>query len=72
MDPKPHFGRAHYKTTDNVLQHIEYIKTRKPSMYAREIKDKLLDIGVGDVNAFLPIRQYRMLFKMNLVTRESA
>ena len=50
MDPKPHFGRAHYKTTDNVLQHIEYMKTRKPSMYAREIKDKLLDIGVCDVN----------------------
>ena len=37
-------------------------------MYAREIKDKLLDIGVGDVNAFLPIRQYHMLFEMNLVT----
>ena len=56
MDPKPHFGRAHYKTTDNVLQHIEYMKTRKPSMYAREIKDKLLDIGVCDVNC-IPSRQ---------------
>ena len=56
LDLKPHFGRAHYKTTNNVLQHIEYMKTQKPSIYAREIKDKLLDIGVCDMNS-VPSRQ---------------
>ena len=67
MDPKPHFGRAHYKAT-NVLQHIECMKTRKPSMYAREITDKLLDIGVCDVNC-VPSRQtisHRLIFYLRL------
>ena len=43
IDPKVHCGRNHYKTTDDVLQHIEYMKTRKPSTYGREIKNKLLE-----------------------------
>jgi transposase len=51
IDPKLRIGRAHYKTTDNVLQHIEFIKTQKPSMYGREIRDKLLDVGVCDIDS---------------------
>ncbi len=56
IDPKLHLGQDHYKTTDNVLQHIEYIKTQKPCAYGREIKDKLLDLGVCD-NETVPSRQ---------------
>ena len=56
LKPKLHLGRAHYKTTDNVLQHIELIKTQKPRTYGREIKQKLLDIGACDNNA-VPSRQ---------------
>jgi transposase len=56
IDPKLHLGQDHYKTTDNVLQHIEYIKTQKPSTYGKEIKDKLLDLGVCD-NDTVPSRQ---------------
>ena len=56
IDPKVHYGRNHYKTTDDVLQHIEYMKTRKPSTYGREIKNKLLELGVCDDNT-VPSRQ---------------
>ena len=56
IDPKVHYRRNHYKTTDDVLQHIEYIKTRKPSTYGREIKNKLLELGVCDDNT-VPLDQ---------------
>ena len=39
--PKEHYGREHYKASDEVLQYIEYMKIKKPSMYGREIKNKL-------------------------------
>ncbi|XP_028394489.1 uncharacterized protein LOC114518683 [Dendronephthya gigantea] len=54
--PKLHVGCAHYKTTDNVLQHIEFIKTQKASTYGREIRDRLLDLGVCDIDT-VPSRQ---------------
>ena len=56
LEPKLHIGRTHHKTTDNVLQHIEWIKTQKPSTYGREIKQKLLDVGACD-NDTVPSRQ---------------
>ena len=40
------YGRDHYKTTDEVLQFIEYMKIKKPSTYGREIKNKLLQLGI--------------------------
>ena len=56
IDPKVHYARNHYRTTDDILQHIEYIKTRKPSTYRREIKNRLLELGVCDDNT-VPSRQ---------------
>ncbi|XP_006817009.1 uncharacterized protein LOC102806130 [Saccoglossus kowalevskii] len=38
--------QAKTKLTDNVLEHIEYYKTTKPSIYAREIRGKLLEDGI--------------------------
>ncbi len=46
--PKILPGPNHLFTTDNVLQHIEYYKTKKPSIYAREIRDQLINDGVCD------------------------
>ena len=46
--PKVPRGPDHLVTTDNVLQHIEFYKTKKPSIYAREIRDKLARDGVCD------------------------
>ncbi|XP_070560238.1 paired box protein 2 homolog [Ptychodera flava] len=44
------------KLTPNVLEYISYYKTVKPSMYAREIQQKLLEDGVCNVQS-LPSRQ---------------
>ena len=42
--------------TDEVLQYIEYMKIKKPNMYGREIKYKLLELGVCNDNT-VPSRQ---------------
>ena len=36
--------------TDNVLEHTEWCKTQKLSIYAREIRDRLIREGVFDEN----------------------
>ena len=56
MAPKEHYGREHYKASDEVLQYIEYMKIKKPSMYGREIKNKLLELGICNDNT-VPSRQ---------------
>ncbi|CAB4013405.1 paired box Pax-7-like, partial [Paramuricea clavata] len=43
-------GKDHSVITDNVLEHIEWYKTQKPSIYAREIRDRLIRQGVSDEN----------------------
>ena len=43
-------GKDHSVTTDNALEHIEWYKTQKPSIYAREIRDRLIREGVSDEN----------------------
>lgn len=46
--PKVPRGPDHTVVTGNVLRHIEFYKTKKPSIYAREIRDKLARDGVCD------------------------
>ena len=36
--------------TENVLQHIEWYKTQKPSTHAREIRDRRISKGLSDEN----------------------
>ena len=43
-------GKEHSVITDNVLEHIEWYKIQKPSIYVREIKDRLIREGVSDQN----------------------
>ena len=43
-------GKEHSVITDNVLEHIEWYKTQKPSIYLREIRDRLIREGVSDQN----------------------
>lgn len=50
VNPKFDPGRNPYAMTNNVMQHIEFYKTQKPSVYAREIKEKLVTDAVCNEN----------------------
>ena len=46
--PKVPCGPDHTVVTGNVLKQIKFYKTKNPSVYAREIRDKLARDGVCD------------------------
>lgn len=56
LEPKLHPGLVPYMTTNNVLQHIEFYKTQKPSTYSREIQDKLIENGACNNDTVPSIR----------------
>ena len=49
LTPLPKGGSERSVLTNNVVQHIEYFKTCKPSIYNREIREHLINDGVCTV-----------------------
>ena len=48
--PKVQGGKNRSVLTDNVLRHVELYKTKKPSIYSREIREKLVTDNICNVN----------------------
>ena len=66
LEPKYHPGLVPYMTMNTVLQHIEFLKTQKPSIYSREIQDKLMDYGVCNNETVPSIRTINHAIKNEL------
>ena len=66
LEPKFHPGQVPYVTTNTVMQHIEFLKTQKPSIYSREIQDKLIDNGTSNNDTVPTVRTINHVIRNEL------
>ncbi|XP_070539474.1 paired box protein Pax-1-like [Ptychodera flava] len=59
-------GRPHEKSRPEVVEYIEYLKSRKPSMTATEIRADLLHSGICDLNTLPAHRTIYDIFRRDL------